>query len=45
VKKATCKARNRGNSELLQDFATPQDDYFRGQIRPHELISASLASH
>jgi hypothetical protein len=20
----------------LQDFATPQDDYFRSQIRPHE---------
>jgi hypothetical protein len=33
--KAPRTARNRSNSKRLPDFATPQDDYFPSQIRPH----------
>jgi len=36
AKKVACKARNRSNSWLLQDFATPQEAYFCGQVRPYE---------
>ena len=43
VKKASGKARIRSNSELLREFATPQGVLFHGRVRPHELISASLA--
>ena len=44
VKKASGKAQIRSNSWLLREFATPQGVFFHGQVRPHELISASLVS-
>jgi hypothetical protein len=43
VKKASGKAWIRSNSQLLQKFATPLAVFFHGRVRPHELISASLA--
>jgi hypothetical protein len=42
AEKATMQGANRSNSELLREFATPQGDYFPRQVRPYELISASL---
>ena len=35
---------NSRNSWLLREFTTPQGVFFHGQVRPHELISASLVS-